>query len=164
MKVLRPAFEFSETFDAAELAAAIRRHMIMFEVGAADEDLVLALHWQGTPRYRRIRLLAEGIAEALAERIKNRLPLYIILDADIAMNLGAMLHREFGIGGDVLVIDGLALWDFDSVDIGKLRQPSNTVPVTIKSLVFSDVANGIHRRELVHHPRTLEDAVAGPSA
>jgi ethanolamine utilization protein EutA len=36
-----------------------------------------------------------------------------------------------------MVLDGLRLHDFDYVDLGRLRQPSNTVPVTIKSLVFA---------------------------
>jgi ethanolamine utilization protein EutA len=35
------------------------------------------------------------------------------------------------------VVDGLMLRDFDYVDIGRVRHPSNTVPVTIKSLIFS---------------------------
>jgi len=30
------------------------------------------------------------------------------------------------------------LWDFDYIDLGKIRLPSRAVPVTIKSLVFSD--------------------------
>jgi ethanolamine utilization protein EutA len=38
----------------------------------------------------------------------------------------------------VLVIDGVVPWDFDYIDLGKVRLPSRTVPVTIKSLVFSD--------------------------
>ena len=125
MKVLRPAFEFSDDFDSADLADAIRRHMVMFEVDPTDESLVLAFHWAGSPHYRRIRRFADGIKLALSERSKRKLPLYVILDADVAMNLGAMLHEEFGIDSDVMVIDGVALWDFDSVDIGKLRQPSN---------------------------------------
>ena len=29
------------------------------------------------------------------------------------------------------------LMDFDYIDLGRIRLPSNTVPVTIKSLVFS---------------------------
>jgi ethanolamine utilization protein EutA len=37
----------------------------------------------------------------------------------------------------VLVIDGVALRDFDYIDLGRIRMPSCTVPVTIKSLVFS---------------------------
>lgn len=153
LKVLRPAFEFTDDFTAGDFADAIRRHMVMFEVEPEDESLVLAFHWEGAPQYRRIRRLAEGLHLALTERIAQRQPIYIILDADIALNLGTLLHREFGVDSDVLVIDGLALWDFDSVDIGKLRMPSNTVPVTIKSLIFSDVEDGVHRRELVHHPR-----------
>jgi ethanolamine utilization protein EutA len=35
------------------------------------------------------------------------------------------------------VIDGVTLWDFDYIDLGRIRLPSRTVPVTIKSLVFS---------------------------
>ena len=100
----------------------------------------------------RVRF-AEGIRTALTERIAASKPVYVILDADVALNLGAILHRELKIGGETLVIDGLALWDFDSIDIGKLRLPSNTVPVTIKSLIFNDVVDGVHRRELVHHPK-----------
>lgn len=153
MKVLSPAFEFTDEFAASDLAAAIRRHMVLFEVDQVDEKLVLAFHWHGAPQYRRIKRFAEGLHLALQARIAAGLPIYIILDADIAMNLGALLHDEFDIDGEVLAIDGLALWDFDSVDIGKVRMPSKTVPVTIKSLIFSDVEDGVHRRELVHHPR-----------
>jgi len=112
--------------------------MLMFEVNAKDADMVLAFHWPGDPKFRRIRILAQGIQLALADRIARGLAIYIILDADIALNLGAILHRDFAIGCEVMVIDGLALWDFDFVDLGKLRLPSQTVPVTIKSLVFND--------------------------
>lgn len=153
MKVLRPAFDFSDNFSATDLANAIRQHMLMFEVDPLREHIVLAFSWQGSPRYQRVRRFAEGIALAMNECIARGLPIYVILDADIAMNLGATLHREFDSDSDILVIDGLTLWDFDSVDIGKLRMPSKTVPVTIKSLIFGDVVGGVHRRELVHHPR-----------
>lgn len=152
LRVLRPVFEFTDKFSAVDLADAIRRHNKTFDVQADDAAIVLAFHWSGAPKYRRIREFADGIVLALAERIARKLPIYIILDADIAMNLGAILHIELNIQSDVLVIDGLALWDFDSVDIGKLRMPSGTVPVTIKSLIFSDVEGGVHRRELIHHP------------
>ena len=52
------------------------------------------------------------------------------------MTLGAILREDLGVASDVLVIDGLVLRDFDYVDIGRIRMPSHTVPVTIKSLVF----------------------------
>ena len=88
---------------------------------------------------------------ALEDRISRGLPIYIILDADIALNLGAILHVEFAVGCEVMVIDGLALWDFDSVDLGRLRLPSLTVPVTIKSLVFGDVSANARSGKRVHH-------------
>lgn len=155
-KVIRPDFEFAEIFDSSALADAIRRHMTRFEIDHADPNLVLAFHWEGAPRYERLARFAEGIRLALGERIARGQPIYVILDADIALNLGSILHQEIGIAAEVMVIDGLSLWDFDSVDLGNLRLPSRTVPVTIKSLVFSDVADGVRRRELVHHPREAE--------
>jgi ethanolamine utilization protein EutA len=149
MKVLSPPLQLEGEIVSGEVAAAIRRHLVLCEIDSTDERLVLALHWRGPPRYRRLRALAEGIVAGLAERAAAGLPLYVILDADIALGLGAILHRELGLPGEVLVIDGLALWDFDAVDIGRLRQPSATVPVTIKSLVFHDVVHAARRRELV---------------
>jgi ethanolamine utilization protein EutA len=53
------------------------------------------------------------------------------------MTLGRLLREELGVTVGVLVVDGLSLRDFDYIDIGRVRYPSNTVPVTIKSLVFS---------------------------
>ena len=35
-----------------------------------------------------------------------------------------------------MVVDGVETGDFDFVDIGRVRLPSHTVPVTIKSLIF----------------------------
>jgi ethanolamine utilization protein EutA len=51
----------------------------------------------------------------------------------------------------VLVLDGVALRDFDYVDLGRIRVPSNTVPVTIKSLVFSQDHRVPHRHAHDHH-------------
>ena len=49
----------------------------------------------------------------------------------------------------MLVIDGVVLMDFDYIDLGRVRVPSYTVPVTIKSLVFSD--DPARTRERIHH-------------
>jgi len=159
LKVLRPEFSFREPFEPQSLATTIRTHLEKFEIDPLDERLVLAFHWDGTPRYSCIRAFAQGICLALGQRVARRLPCYVILDADIAMTLGRVLHEEFMSKCDVLVVDSLTLWDFDSLDIGRVRQPSMTVPVTIKSLIFADVAGGVRRRELVHHqPRAVAGA------
>jgi ethanolamine utilization protein EutA len=149
-KVLRPSVELAEEIDSQAVAASIRHHLTTFGIDVSAPDLVLAFHWDGLPRYRRLRAFAHGIALALAERAAKGLALYVILDADIGMNLGTILHKELAMGSEVLVIDGLELWDFDFIDIGAVRMPSMTVPVTIKSLIFSDVTDGARPRQLVH--------------
>jgi ethanolamine utilization protein EutA len=49
------------------------------------------------------------------------------------------------------VIDGVQLWDFDYIDLGRIRLPSGTVPVTIKSLLFSEDPRGPRPRQRIHH-------------
>jgi ethanolamine utilization protein EutA len=55
---------------------------------------------------------------------------------DDAQTLGMVLREELKIDSEILAIDGIVLRHFDSVDIGRLRMPSRTVPVTIESLFF----------------------------
>ena len=107
-----------------------------FDVEDVSRDVVLAFRWAGRPEYGRIRALAEGIRAGLAERVSKGRPIYAALDADVAMNLGAVLREDMQLENELLIIDGLTLWDFDYIDLGRLRLPSRTVPVTIKSLVF----------------------------
>ena len=74
----------------------------------------------------------------MEKTVPQKKPLYIMLDGDIAQTLGAILREELDVQGDILAIDGVVLWDFDYIDLGRIRLPSHTVPVTIKSLVFSE--------------------------
>jgi len=164
LQVVRPDFEFTDTFEVDGLAASIRGHLERFDVNDADAEIVLAFHWAGRPEYRRIRALAEGIRRAMAERIARGKPIYAILDADIAMNLGAILREDFQLENEVLIIDGLALWDFDYIDLGRMRLPSRTVPVTIKSLVFADTPVGSRREQRIHHPSRAEPASQAPAS
>ena len=99
---------------------------------------MLALRWTGEPDHARLAALAEGVKRGFISRIAAGLPLYIIVDGDIAASLGAILMDEIGVAGDVIVLDGIALAELDYVDLGRLRLPSGTVPVTIKTLVFRD--------------------------
>lgn len=149
--VLRPEFDFTDQFSATELGDKLRQHIAAFEIDAASDDLVLAFHWDGTPEYGRIRALADGIREGAADRIASGKPLFIVLDADIALNLGTILQEDLEITNDILVIDGVALSDFDYIDIGRVRRPSNTMPVTIKSLIFNDTIEGAKTPERIHH-------------
>lgn len=144
LQVLRPAYEPGEDVDSAEVAAAIRRHLAALDAppDSAASDVALAMSWTGPPRYQRLVAFARGLRDGLAERIAVGRPVYVVLDGDVAMTLGRLLREELGVDTDVLVVDGLTLRDFDYVDIGRVRYPSNTVPVTIKSLVFEAAPPG----------------------
>jgi ethanolamine utilization protein EutA len=136
LKVVRPAYELGDVVDADAVADAVRRQLIALEATDADAEMALALSWSGLPSYDRLLPFAQGIRQGLAERIAHGAAVYLLLDGDVAMTLGRLLRQELGVTGPLLVVDGLALRDFDFIDIGRVRFPSNTVPVTIKSLVF----------------------------
>jgi ethanolamine utilization protein EutA len=127
-----------DVIDAEALARAITSHRKAFDVEGAEREIALAFHWRGAPAYERIFAFAKGLAKGVEDMIAAGKPLYIMLDGDIAQSLGAILREEIGIRNEILVIDGVVLWDFDYIDLGRVRLPSRTVPVTIKSLVFSD--------------------------
>ena len=125
--------------------------MTAFDVADTDREIALALRWTGMPSYQRLAAFAEGIKRGLADRIAKKLPLYIMLDGDVAQTLGHILRDELHVESELLVIDGVVLWDFDYIDLGRIRMPSYTVPVTIKSLVFSEDPRGPRPRQRLHH-------------
>lgn len=164
IQVVRPDFKFSEDFNVGHLAQEIGRHMELFDLEEANADIVLAFHWEGEPTFRRIKALADGISQAMIKRIESGKPIYVILDADIALNLGAVLKEEIGLPNELFVIDGLVLGDFDYVDLGRIQLPSHTVPVTIKSLVFRDAPGGARGEERIQHRPYKEQAQRLPSS
>ncbi len=151
LQVLLPPFECGDTIDPDKLAKAIRSHITAFDIADTDREIALALRWTGLPSYERLAAFAEGIKRGLADRIAKKQPLYIMLDGDVAQTLGHILRDELNVESELLVIDGVVLWDFDYIDLGRIRMPSYTVPVTIKSLVFSEDPRGPRPRQRLHH-------------
>jgi ethanolamine utilization protein EutA len=79
----------------------------------------------------------------------------------VAQTLGAVIREDCGVASEILVIDGVMLMDFDYIDLGKVRVPSFTVPVTIKSLVFNEDPRGPRAKEIIHHREQEEGASHG---
>jgi len=125
-----------DAIDPLSLASAITSHLARFDLIEGESDFALAFRWRGAPSYARVAALARGILAGLPRTCADGRPIYVVLDGDIAQTLGSLLKQEIGIPNDVLVLDGISLWDFDYIDLGRVRMPSFTVPVTIKSLVF----------------------------
>jgi ethanolamine utilization protein EutA len=138
LQVIRPEYPLGDTIDPVEIAEAITSRLVTFDAADAEVDVALALQWEGQPSYARVSALARGIRDGLAVRTARGAAVHLLFDADIARTVGTILAEELELGVDLLVIDGVRLWDFDYIDLGSLRMPSGTVPVTIKSLVFAD--------------------------
>lgn len=146
LQVLGPDYEFGETIDPDALARSIRAHFTSFDLTEGEKDVALAFHWRGAPSYERVSAFARGIVKGLANSVAQNRPLYIILDGDLAQTLGGILREDLELKSEVMVIDGVVLWDFDFIDLGKIRLPSHTVPVTVKSLVFSEDPRAVSER------------------
>jgi ethanolamine utilization protein EutA len=151
LQVLQPSYVCEESIDADKLAKAIRAHFTAFDLIEGEGDVALALRWRGAPSYERILAFAEGIRHGLATTIERKKPLYIMLDGDVAQTLGAILREELLVESEILAIDGLVLRDFDYIDLGRIRMPSFTVPVTIKSLLFSEDPRRGRPHQRIHH-------------
>jgi len=142
---------------AAEVAQALRSAFGAHDLVEGEQDVAVSLRWSGPPAYSRLTALKDGLLAGLAHSVAAGRPLYIVADGDIALTLGYLIHEDPRVApapasasvvtaadepvaarSEVLVIDGVTLWGFDFIDLGRIRLPSNTVPVTIKSLVFSD--------------------------
>ena len=156
LQVLQPAFECEDIIDAGKLTKAIQAHFTAFDLIEGEGEVALALRWLGVPSYERISAFAEGIRHGLANTIARRKPIYIMLDGDIAQTLGAILREELLVESEILAIDGVVLRDFDYIDLGRIRMPSYTVPVTIKSLVFSENPTAARPQRLHHHEQDHE--------
>ena len=150
LQVLQPRLHFHGAVDSAKLAGSIRAHFRDFDLEEGEAEVAIALRWRGEPSFQRISAFANGIVDGLTRTIAAEKPIYLILDGDIAQTLGAILKEDMRIASEVLVIDGIALRDFDYIDLGRIRMPSYTVPVTIKSLVFTQDPRMPHEHRQAH--------------
>jgi ethanolamine utilization protein EutA len=155
LQVLQPDYQCGAGIDPAALAQAVRAHFRKFDLVEGESEVALAFRWTGPPSYVRIAAFAAGIVQAMENTLRQHKPLYLILDGDLAHTLGRLLREEMDVASEILVIDGIVLWDFDYIDLGRIRMPSQTVPVTVKSLVFSQdprTALGNVREDLKYRP------------
>lgn len=138
LQVVPLALALPDTVVAADVTRALQQSFMRHDLVEGAQDVALSLRWSGAPAFERLAALAEGLLAAIPHTLQSGRPLYLVADADIALTLGHLLKDDPRVGGEVLVIDGITLWGFDFIDLGRIRMPSHTVPVTIKSLVFSE--------------------------
>jgi ethanolamine utilization protein EutA len=136
LQVLRPELDLRAEIESAKVAEAIQNHFRAFDLSEGNAEVALVFRWDGAPTALRIAAFCRGLIDGLPETIKTRKPIYLVFDHDLAGRVGTILRNDFEIANPLLCLDGVTLSDFDFIDLGKTLEPSGTVPVTIKSLVF----------------------------
>ena len=116
----------------SQINAAFQR----FDLDEGEE--IIALYFKDPVRvsYPQLELFAKSIEAALANTIKNKLPVILIFETDIASSVGNVIRRETDLKTNLLALDELMLREGDWIDIGEPLVAGQVYPVTVKSLVF----------------------------
>lgn len=137
LQVLRPDIDLSGDIVPETVTAAVRNHFTLFDLVEGESNVAFVFDWQGDAAFRRLDAFIEGFTRAIPRTLEDgKRPVVLVFDHDVGGIVGAILKEERTIINEVLSIDGITLRDFDFIDIGRVLEPSGTVPVTIKSLVF----------------------------
>ncbi|MGD9078603.1 MAG: ethanolamine ammonia-lyase reactivating factor EutA [Desulfobacterales bacterium] len=107
-----------------------------FDLKEGEE--IVALYFKDPVRasYPQLELFAKSIETALADSIKNKMPIILIFETDIACGAGNVIRRETDLKTNLLTLDELRLKEGDWIDIGEPLVAGQVFPVTVKSLVF----------------------------
>lgn len=125
-----------EVLAAAQIAESVRAALRRLDLEGGEQAVALCYRWRGSATFARLDAFCRGIAEGLAGALARGLPLILVGEGDIGGLVGIHCREETRLPNPVVSIDGIALKEFDFIDIGALLPNSGAVPVVIKSLVF----------------------------
>ena len=124
--------EFSKDTVRDALLVALRRLDLLH----GRQPVAVAFHWDGSATFARLQAFCSGVAEGLKDILAKGHPLVLVNDGDIGGIIGLHCQEELKLETAIISIDGIALSDFDFIDVGALIPSSGAVPVVIKSLIF----------------------------
>jgi ethanolamine utilization protein EutA (predicted chaperonin) len=136
LPVLPCDFDTAGDISPDAVATRVRGALEQADVEEGAQPAALAFGWRGDPTHARLHALACGICAAMPRAVAAGLPLVLLIDGDVGMSLGRIIRHEIAPAANVIAIDGVQLKQFDYVDIGRVIEVTNVVPVIIKSLLF----------------------------
>jgi ethanolamine utilization protein EutA len=135
--VVTPALPLEEdALDPARIAAAAASALRRLDLHEGGQAVALCYRWKGPATFARLDAFCRGIVAGLSALLERGLPLVLVGDGDVGGLVGIHCREEARVPNAIVSIDGIALKEFDFVDIGALLETSGAVPVVIKSLVF----------------------------
>ncbi len=135
--VVAPEFDFKgDDIDQAGVTRTVQNALRRLDLLNGRQPVAIAFHWDGSATFFRLQSFSKGIAEGLQPVMAKGHPLVLVNDGDIGGIVGLHFQEELKLERPIISIDGIALSDFDYIDIGALIESSGSVPVVIKSLIF----------------------------
>jgi ethanolamine utilization protein EutA len=136
-----------EVLDAVAIAEAVRKSLRRLDLHEGEQAVAVCYHWQGSATFARLDTLVRGVIAGLSPILDRGLPMVLVGDGDVGGLVGIHAAEDVRLTNPIVSIDGIALTEFDFIDIGAMLELSGAVPVVIKSLVFpGSVALGqVHR-------------------
>lgn len=125
-----------EALDAEHIAAAVRNALRRRDLHQGETAVAMCYRWHPSATYARMDAFCRGMVAGLSVILGQGHPLILIGDGDLGGLIGIHLEQELRLPNPIVSIDGIALKEFDFIDIGALLDASGAVPVVIKSLVF----------------------------
>ncbi|WP_224333794.1 ethanolamine ammonia-lyase reactivating factor EutA [Haloprofundus halobius] len=120
----------------SELRSCFERERELYEI---DEQtpFVLSLPSITPLGYERIRGLARAVDEVYEQCFASESPRVVLTRQNCAKALGQQLRSTSNADAPLIVVDEVVASDGDYLDIGDPLESGQTVPVVVKSLVFS---------------------------
>jgi ethanolamine utilization protein EutA len=135
--VVAPEFDFgADDIDQRAVTAAVQNSLRRLDLLTGRQPVALSFQWRGSATFARLQSFCSGVRDGVREVLAKGHPLALVNDGDIGGIVGLHFQEELQLENPIISIDGVALNDFDYIDIGALIESSGSVPVVIKSLIF----------------------------
>jgi ethanolamine utilization protein EutA len=125
-----------DSVDPERVAAAVGSALARLDLASGERPAALCYRFRESASFARLDGFCRGVIAGLAPLLGRGLPLVLVGDGDIGGLIGIHCVEQLRLPNPVVSIDGVALKEFDFVDIGEMIPASGAVPVVIKSLVF----------------------------
>ena len=135
--VVAPEFPLHEDgFTKESVRDALESALRRLDLLHGRQPVAVAFHWDGSATFFRLQAFCSGVLEGLKDILAKGHPLVLVNDGDIGGIIGLHFQEELKVEKPIISIDGIALSDFDYIDVGAMIPSSGAVPVVIKSLIF----------------------------
>ncbi len=136
LAVIAPRLDLPETVSEQAVAEAVAEALQRMELADGARPVAVAVPWQGSALYGRLKALGRGLVVGMAPVIAAGQPLVLVVDGDVGGLLGMQIRSEERVPVPIVSIDGIALGEFDFIDIGEVIRATGAAPVVVKSLLF----------------------------